>query len=274
MQKLTGWRRVATAMWGPPNDPQIYGFADLDATQLLRFMEEARARGHHLTPTHLVGRGVARAIAAVPDLNVRIMGTRAFPRSSIDVFFITAVRGGHDLSGVKVERADQLSAVAIGEQLAPRARTLKTGKDREFSRTKRFMETMPRPAMRAALRATVLVTEKLQLDVPPLALHRNPFGSAMITSVGMFGLPHGFAPLGWVYDVPLIVLVGEVTEQPVVVNHEVVVRPVIPISATIDHRYADGFHISRAMKAFRAYIEDPAAYEPKWPESDASGEPA
>jgi pyruvate/2-oxoglutarate dehydrogenase complex dihydrolipoamide acyltransferase (E2) component len=39
-------------------------------------------------------------------------------------------------------------------------------------------------------------------------------------------------------------------------------RPVIPITATIDHRYVDGFHISRAMTALRTYLEDPAAYEP------------
>jgi chloramphenicol O-acetyltransferase len=37
---------------------------------------------------------------------------------------------------------------------------------------------------------------------------------------------------------------------------------VIPLTATIDHRYVDGFHISRAMSALRSYLEDPAAFEP------------
>jgi pyruvate dehydrogenase E2 component (dihydrolipoamide acetyltransferase) len=249
-------------MWGPPSDPQIYGMLEVDATKLLRFIDDARARGHHVTPTHLAGRAVAQALLAVPDLNVRIAGTRAFPRPTIDVFFITAVQGGHDLSGVKVEKVDTLDAIAVGAQLDVRGRQLKAGEDREFSRTKRVMEALPRPAMRAALRASVFVTEKLQLDVPPLALHRNPFGSAMITSVGMLGIPQGFAPLAWLYDVPLLVLVGEVGERPVVVDHQVVVRSVIPITATLDHRYVDGFHISRAMQAFRAYLEDPAAFEP------------
>jgi pyruvate/2-oxoglutarate dehydrogenase complex dihydrolipoamide acyltransferase (E2) component len=36
---------------------------------------------------------------------------------------------------------------------------------------------------------------------------------------------------------------------------------VIPLSATIDHRYVDGSHISRAMAAFREYLEDPARFE-------------
>lgn len=262
MSKLTGWRRIAASMWGPPNDPQIYGFLDIDATRLLRFLEDARAHGHHLTPTHLVGRAIACAIEAVPDLNVRIVGTHALARPSIDIFFITAVEGGHDLSGVKIERVDTLRAVEVGEALDARGRVLKSGEDREFSRTKRMMESLPQPLLRAALKASVLLTETLQVDVPPLALHKNPFGSAMISSVGMFGLPQGFAPLAWLYDVPLLVLVGEVTERAVVVDHEVVVRSVIPISATLDHRYVDGFHVSKAMHAFRAYLEDPASREP------------
>jgi hypothetical protein len=33
--KATGWRRVAAAVWGHPNDPQIYGDLEVDATSLL-----------------------------------------------------------------------------------------------------------------------------------------------------------------------------------------------------------------------------------------------
>ena len=36
-----------------------------------------------------------------------------------------------------------------------------------------------------------------------------------------------------------------------------------PLGITADHRYVDGWHISRAMKAFRGYLEDPAAFEPE-----------
>ena len=59
--RLTGWRRIASALWNAPNDPQIYGALELDATPALELIERARARGHHVTATHLVGRAVARA---------------------------------------------------------------------------------------------------------------------------------------------------------------------------------------------------------------------
>lgn len=262
MPKLTGWRRIANAMWGAPNDPQIYGWMDIEATNILAFLAHARERGHHLTATHLVGRAVAHAIEAVPDLNVRLLGDRAVPRDSIDVFFITAVQGGHDLSGVKVEGVDRLSATDLARELDRRAHALKSGNDPEFTRTKRTMELLPKPALHLALEATVFLTEKLNLDLPLLSLHRNPFGSAMITSVGMFGLPQGFAPLAWLYDVPLLVLVGEVAQRALVIDGRLEARPVLPITATLDHRYVDGWHVSQAMQAFRGYLADPARFEP------------
>ncbi|MCZ7686070.1 MAG: 2-oxo acid dehydrogenase subunit E2 [Sandaracinaceae bacterium] len=98
--------------------------------------------------------------------------------------------------------------------------------------------------------------------MPPLGLHSNPFGSAMITSVGMFGIPQGYAPIAWLYGVPLLVLVGELTERALVVDHQVVARPVLPLGATIDHRYADGWHMSKALAAFREYLAAPERFEP------------
>ena len=259
---MTGWRRVAGAMWGAPDDPQIFGALELDARPVLAFIERERARGVRVTATHLVGRAVAHTLVAVPDLNVRIVSGRAYPRPTVDVFFITAVAQGNDLSGVKVEDVPHKSAVQVASELLERANAMKSGRDREFSKSKRLMDALPPRVLRMALHATAFLTETLQLDLPMLALRRAPFGSAMVTSVGMFGLPQGFAPLAWMYDVPLLVLVGEIGPRAVVVDGAVVARETLPITATIDHRFVDGYHVSRAMKAFREYLADPAQFEP------------
>jgi len=81
-------------MWRAPSDPQIYGAIDLDAGPVTRLIEDAKAQGVRLTPTVVVGRAVAHALAAVPDLNVRLVGGQAIPRPTIDIFFIAAVGGG------------------------------------------------------------------------------------------------------------------------------------------------------------------------------------
>ena len=96
-----------------------------------------------------------------------------------------------------------------------------------------------------------------------LGVKPSPFGSAMVTSVGMFGIQQGFAPLARFYKMPLLVLVGEITTKPVAVDGRVEVRPMLPVTATIDHRYADGWHISQLLKPFKAYLAQPSAFEPE-----------
>ncbi len=249
-------------MWRGPEDPQIYGSLDLDARPILAFVNRARAAGHHVTPTHLVGRALANALVEVPDLNVMIRRGRARPRASVDVFFITAIAGGHDLSGVKIVGAATKPAIEIAGELARRSQAMKRGADPDFARTKRLTDRIPAWLLRGVLRATAFATQDLDLEIPKLGLHREPFGSAMVSSVGMLGLPRAFIPLAWMYDVPVALLVGEITEQPVAVDGRVEARMTLPISATIDHRYVDGWHVAKAMQAFRAYLAAPERFEP------------
>lgn len=260
--RLTGWRKVANALWSAPDDPQIYGALDLDATAMLAFIADARRGGERVTPTHMVGRAVARALVAVPELNVRLTGDRAVARESIDVFFITAVADGRDLTGVKVVGADHKSALEVAREVETRSHEMKTGRDPDFARSKRLMEALPRALLRPVLRFAAWLAGGHAKRIDALGLQPTPFGSAMVTSVGMFGLPMGFAPLAWMYRVPLLVLVGEIQDRPVAVAGRVEVRPVVPISATIDHRYVDGAQLGRALRAFRGYLEAPAAFEP------------
>jgi pyruvate dehydrogenase E2 component (dihydrolipoamide acetyltransferase) len=262
MAKLAGWRKIAGAMWGPPDDPQIYGAMEFDATPLKDLVERSRAAGHRITVTHLVGRSIALALAAVPDFNVRIYRGKMIPRDTVDVFYITAVEGGRSLSGVKVENADKKSVFEIANELTARATKMKAGDDPEFAKTKKTMEGLPLAALRPAMRFSAWVSGDRNRSIKSLGVKANPSGSAMVTSVGMFGLPQGFAPLARFYRMPLLVLVGEITDKPMAVDGRVVIRPVMSLTATIDHRYADGWHISQLIKPFKAYMADPGAFEP------------
>lgn len=248
-------------MWRAPDDPQIYGALEIDATAMQQFMQQCRDLGHKVTPTHLVGRAVALALREVPDLNVRIHGGRAYPRRSVDVFFITAVEGGRDLTGIKIERADEKGVVDLARELTERSGAAKQGRDVALAKSKRAMDSVPAFLLRPALRLSAWLAGDRDMSIRSLGLERAPFGSAMITSVGMFGLPMGFAPISWMYRVPLLVLVGAIQEKPLAIEGRVEVRPVLPVTATIDHRYVDGWHVAKAMRVFRGYLEAPSERE-------------
>jgi pyruvate/2-oxoglutarate dehydrogenase complex dihydrolipoamide acyltransferase (E2) component len=260
--KLSGWRKIAGAMWGPPDDPQVYGILEFDATPMIAYIEAARAAGHRVTATHFVGRAIALALHEVPDFNVRIHGSKVIPRETVDVFFIAAVEGGKELSGVRVDRADEKSVLEVAAELRERANKMKAGDDQEFAKSKKTIAAMPRRLLRPSMRFSAWVSGDRNRSIKMLGVKASPFGSAMVTSIGMFGIPQGFAPLARFYKMPLLVLVGEITDKPMAVDGKVEIRPVLPLTATIDHRYADGWHISQLIKPFKAYLADPAAFEP------------
>ncbi|HWH32362.1 MAG TPA: 2-oxo acid dehydrogenase subunit E2, partial [Egibacteraceae bacterium] len=141
--KLRGWRKIAGATWGVPNDPQIYGDLEVDATGLLRFVDAARAAGVKLTITHLAGKAIAHAYAESPDLNVRLFRGRLIPRDSVDIFFIVSTGGGGELSGVKVSDADRKPVVEIAGELARRAGSIHAGEDQDLGKTKAMLDKMP-----------------------------------------------------------------------------------------------------------------------------------
>lgn len=84
----------------------------------------------------------------------------------------------------------------------------------------------------------------------------------MITSVGMWGVRRAFSPLAAYYRVPVLVLVGSVEQRAVVVDGEVVARPILGVTATFDHRYVDGSQAVRFAAAAREYCAKPSTFEP------------
>jgi 2-oxoacid dehydrogenase/acyltransferase catalytic subunit len=265
-RQVRGWRKLAGAAWGRPSDPQFFGDLELDAGALLSYIEEARRRsGVHLTMTHLVGRAVAHGLVAVPKLQVRLAHGREYPRESVDVFFIVSADGGQELTGVKVCHADRKSAVEIAGEVTRRCATIAAGSDPDLGRSKAMLAALPPRALRAALHVAAWLTSDLNLDLSRVGMPRQAFGGAMITSVGMWGIGHAYSPLAHYYRVPLLVLVGAVHKVPVAVGDEVVVRPMLTLTATFDHRYADGFHAARFAEAVRGYCEAPADFEPALP---------
>lgn len=274
-RRVRGWRKLAGAAWGRPSDPQFFGDLELDAGALLSYIEEVRRlSGVHLTMTHLVGRAVAHGLVAVPKLQVRLAHGREYPRDGVDVFFIVSAEGGQELTGVKVHDADRKSAVEIAEEVTRRCATIEAGSDPDLGRSKAMLAKLPPRALRAALHVGAWLTSDLNLDLSRLGMPRQAFGGAMITSVGMWGIGHAYSPLAHYYRVPLLVLVGAVRKVPVAIDDQVVVRPMLTLTATFDHRYVDGFHAAQFAEAVRGYCQAPACFEPALPDAVTAPEVA
>jgi len=266
LKNPTTWRRLAIANWKAPNDPTVYFAFPIEFTAAQRFLDKVNSEGTiKITPTHLVTKAVALTLCRFPALNGIIKWRRIYLRKSVDIFLQVAIAeqaAGErpDLSGAKIANCDTKELWQIATELKEKSQAIRDKSDPHFKMTLNLLNKMPTLFLSWAVRGMAFLIYNLGLDFPRFGLPADPFGSAMVTSVGALGMASGFAPLAPMSRVPLIVCVGEVTERPWVVAGQVEARPVIDLSITCDHRFIDGLSGARMAEYFKAILENPAEY--------------
>ena len=236
----------------------LYGRVELDAGAALDYLRDlSAATGTKATITHLVGKAVGMALVAAPDLNARVVMGRLRPLPSVDVAFVVATRDGGDLSSVRVRSVDEASVADIATVLNQRAAPVRVGDDVDFGRSSGVMARLPFPFTRPALWAAGFVQSGLGKGIPALGLKADGFGGAMVSNVATFGVEQGFGALIPFTRVGALVLVGAVTERPVARGGEVVIRPMVDLGVTLDHRLVDGAQLGPAITALRHVVEHP-----------------
>jgi len=245
-------------MWRAPNDPQIFGSVDIDMTAAEAFLAGYNARnGCRATITHLVTRAIALTLARHPEYNAKVGWWRIKVRSRVDIFCQVATAGGRDLSGFRIDAADTLSVAEIAAALGKAAEKIRSGRDPAFDRSRRLFTALPLWAIRMVVGLMSLLANTLSLHLPSLGLPRDPFGSAMVTSIGMMNVDTGFAPFTPVARCPLIATVTKVQQRPWVVDGRVEPRPILRLCGTFDHRVIDGYHAAEVSAEVEELLAHP-----------------
>ncbi len=252
-------RKLAIATWDTPREGNIYGKLVVDAEAVLAWIEAERQRtGEKITLTHVVGKACALALRRAPTLNGRIFLGSYVPFDEVSVSFLVAVDGGNDLAKALVRGADKKPVAEVARELRERSDRLKAGKDDEFEKSKGLLRLLPTWVLRPMVHFVGWLASCAGVTIKALGVEAFPFGACIITSVGMFGLDEGYAPpTPWAH-VPLYVLIGAVRKQPTVIDDQIVIRSQVTLTATIDHRYVDGYQGALLAQTMREVFANPA----------------
>ena len=266
------WRKIAMATWRPRTDPTISATMDIEASTLLEYVDRVRvATDQHVTPVDLVGRAAGRVFEALPGLNGRVLFGSFLPSPTIDCFFVVSLRtdpvsgveaARTDLSGAVVRRVNEKPPWTIARELADRADRIRHDRDPQFKQTKALVKGLPPLLLRPVMEGIGFITESLQLPLPLIGLEARPYGSVLVSNVGTYGLDSASAPVPTFCHVPVTILVGAVTDKVLARNGRPVVRPVLPLTINLDHRFVDGYQAATMARIFREYLADPAAIDP------------
>lgn len=257
--KLSSWRKIALGSWDNPGDPSVYGTLEINATKILEGQKrwtDANPGKKPPTLTAIVARAVAIVLHQHPQINGLIRFGRIYSRKHVSLFLQTAVDDeGKELSGVVIHEAEKKSLFEIFDELHAKARAIRQDKDPNFKKVKSNFKVMPAFLMRFVLNTMSFLLYTLNLDLRWAGLPADPFGSVMITSIGSLGLDEAFGPLVRYSRVPLLLAVGAVRERAVVENGAIKIAPIFKICVTFDHRFVDGVHGAKMVRALRRLIE-------------------
>ncbi len=265
-QSVSAFRVLAPIIWDGPRDPTILGDTDINAGPLLAHLEAHHARtGQKLTVTHAVARAVASVLGAHPDLNCLVRRGRIWMRRDVDVFLQVAVPhadgkklAGADLSGAVIRQADKRTTAEIATELQATADKIRKNDDPLLRQTKQMLSVLPPFISRPFLRLLAYLNHDWGWDLRWMGVPDDPFGSIMVTSLGMYGIRFAYAPLFPNARSIGVLLVGGVYERPAVVDGQVVVQKSLPLCIALDHRMIDGLQASVFAREVVRRLENPA----------------
>lgn len=254
----TPWRVTAAAIYTTPTDSRVYGTLDIDVTEAKRYLDTMRSGGNKITMTHLATAVLARAVAFdVPEMNCFVRRGGIVGRKRLDVMVPVAIGGGEGVSAILIKDAHARTVTSIAAEIRKRAEENRSGTESKTAQNKYLLNRIPWPLRRPAFRLLKWVTVDMGFEIKALGLSADSFGSFVVSDIGSFGLNTGMTSLMPAAKVPAVIVLGKIEEKPVVRNGEIVVRTILPLTGTFDHRIVDGLQIGKLARGIKRNFRKP-----------------
>jgi pyruvate dehydrogenase E2 component (dihydrolipoamide acetyltransferase) len=259
----TNWRKVASTIYKKPTDSKIYGIVELDVTELEKYVAQKRKEGIKTTVTYLItliiGRGIRQE---VPALNTYVKRGKILQRDHVDATVSVLLPGGQ-MGSVKVENADQLTTAEISDEIGKNIANSRKGDENDTMQSKSLLAKLPWPFRNWLFKIYQIITIHWGISVPGIGLDSNSFGSYMVSNIGTVGLDTGFASLLPSSNISFVFVLGTVNKKPVVINDEIVIRKIMLMASTLDHRVVDGSHGGSLFRFIKQVAKHPEILDSK-----------
>ncbi len=257
------WRKITAVIYRKPRDSKIFGSVEFDVTDLEAFITKRRQNGLKITLTHLFLLALARGVhEAAPEINTYVRRGRIIQRNSVDVS-LSVLGSSGEMTSVKIVGAESLTLQTLSKQLQTEVQIARKGEGTHIKKTKNLLARTPWPLRQWLADLIRWLTIDWGISMPFLGVTPDSFGSFVLSNLGSIGLDVGYPALAPFSNVAMVVMQGNVTNKPMVVDGVVMPRRAITISAALDHRVVDAAQIGRLFSYLRWVVKNPAVLEDK-----------
>ena len=254
----TPWRVTSAAIYTTPTDSRVYGTLDIDVTEAKKFIDRKRSEGVKITMVHMATAVLARAMAFdAPEMNCFIRRGAVVGRKHIDVMVPVQVGGDTGVTAAIIRNAHARTVSDIAAEIRDKASRSREGEEIKAAQNKYLLNRIPWPLRRPVFRILKWITVDMGVEIKALGLSAHSFGSFVLSDIGSFGLNTGMTALMPAAKVPCVVVLGKIEEKPVVRRGEIVVRTILPLTGTFDHRIVDGMQIGKLARGLKRAFRKP-----------------
>jgi hypothetical protein len=251
-------KRLNIATWDEPQDGIIQNKYQVDVSNINTFIAECKEKqGLKITLTHIVVKAIGEVLKAAPDINGKIVLGKYIPFDHANVCTLVDVQDGKDLAFFLVEDVDKLTIEDIAEDIDRKGRKIKTMKDEHYQARTNAMKYLPSFVMHIFLYINLIVTTMMGLPMKKNGIDAHPFGGAVVSNVGVFGVKDGTAPVIAGGFSPCTITINQIVDRPIVKDGKIVIAPTVNVNVSIDHRYLDGSRAKTLSKILNLYLSNP-----------------
>ncbi len=111
------------------------------------------------------------------------------------------------------------------------------------------------------IRALTSLSYDWDIDLSFLGIKKDPFGAAMITNVGGFGIAQALVPLLPTSRIGILFCLGQIHDRARVIDGKIKAVPTLIMTASLDHRVLDGYQIGNLTRMLSDIVENPEQRE-------------
>ncbi len=253
--------KIRIATWNDSGDPTVFGKIEVDLTEIDNFLEKYNEKNpdNKLTYTVIFAKAFGQGLSTSKHLSGKIAFGAFVPSNQVNISVLCDI-GGTNLANVLVEGCDKNSLKELNDQLKRKVKSLKMGKDKDFNKQTLLGSLIPSFLTQIILVVSSWICYDLNLAVPPLNLKPNNYGNGILTNVSNFNVFDFSAPHVPFLKTIVVAVMNTPALKPVVVDGKIIIRKIMNLNISYDHRFADGSDAPRMLKNLERVFSNPSAY--------------
>ena len=250
------YRQMMSFLLRSRNESAVYFEQRLDLSKSLPWLEQ---RGAKLF--QLILHALAATLHERERLNRFTLGRRTYQRNGVFLSFAAkkSMSDEAPLSTVKRRFDRDETFATLGQALGGEIGVARSEKKSQVD--KELGVILKLPGFLLVLLLGLLKRLYAWGLAPRSLVDTDPmYTSAFVANLGSIKIDAAYHHLYEHGTCPLFVTIGQVRQEPVVIDGAVVARPIVTLRYSFDERVEDGLYAARALKMFAERVEDPASW--------------